>query len=238
MFAWQSEASLLVTFTDSDWAGCKRTYKSTSAGVVQWGTHALKAWSATQSVLALSSAEAELYAMVKGASQCLGMMSMAAALGIQVGGRIESDASAALGIVQRHGLGKLRHINVQYLWLQSKVRDKVLAVKKVLGTENPADLMTKYLDAATMEGHMARMGFWYADGRAESAPTVARIAPLASTPQPYRGRGTGDAAPLTKAVEPKPLRSAPTPEVNRRATVKLKPIRCAPTPEVPQRVQQ
>ena len=113
-----------------------------------WGLHMIKAWSSTQSVLALSTAEAELYAMVKGASQTLGIMSMAKDFGLTVNGRIDSDASAAIGIVQRHGLGKLRHINVQYLWLQDKVRMKELEVKKVPGQDNPADLMTKYLDAA------------------------------------------------------------------------------------------
>ena len=60
--------------------------------------------------------------MVKGASQTLGMISIAGDLGYHLSGRVRSDASAALGIVNRQGLGKLRHINVQYLWLQAKVR--------------------------------------------------------------------------------------------------------------------
>jgi len=111
LFQWQVMAAAIKTFTDSDWAGCKVSCKSTSAGVVTLGSHTLKMWSSTQSVIALSSAEAELYAMVKGAAQTLGMMTMAVDFGLKLNGKVDSDASAAIAIVHRHGLGKLRHIN-------------------------------------------------------------------------------------------------------------------------------
>ena len=56
-------------FTDSDWAGCKETRKSSSAGVVMPGAHALKAYTRKQKIIARSSAEAELYAAALGASE-------------------------------------------------------------------------------------------------------------------------------------------------------------------------
>ncbi len=65
--------------------------------------------------MALSSGEAELYSMTKGASQALGIISLAADFGINLSGMVHCDAAAALGIVNRQGLGKLRHINVRYL---------------------------------------------------------------------------------------------------------------------------
>ena len=71
---WQSVPVRLDTYTDSDWAGCKATCRSTSGGVVQLGQHCLKSWSCTQAIVALSSAEAELYALTKGAAQALGML--------------------------------------------------------------------------------------------------------------------------------------------------------------------
>ena len=61
-----------------------------------------------------------------------------------------TDSSAATGTVNRRGLGKLRHIGVQYLWLHEKVMSGDLVVAKVLGSENPADLCTKHLVAHTM----------------------------------------------------------------------------------------
>ena len=109
------------------------------------GTHLLKSWSTNQQIVALSSGEAELYAQVKGAAQTLGMISMAADFGEHVTGTVYSDSSAALGIVTRSGLGKVRHIRVQYLWLQERVAQSDLMVRKVAGEANPADLLTKGL---------------------------------------------------------------------------------------------
>ena len=58
----------VTVWTDTDFAGCLRTRKSTSGGVVMLGEHVVKTWSCTQSVIALSSGEAEYYGMVKGGS--------------------------------------------------------------------------------------------------------------------------------------------------------------------------
>ena len=137
-----------------------------------FGRHCIKGYSTTQATVAMSSGEAELYAITKGASQALGVMSMAADFGMCLSATVHCDASAALGIVNRQGLGKLRHINVRYLWLQEKVRMKELDVLKVAGTSNPADLMTKNLDAATMWKHLKTLGFYSASGRAELAPRL------------------------------------------------------------------
>ena len=56
-------------YTDSDWAGQATTCKSTSGGVVQWGNETLTAWSRTQQPVNLSSAEAELYALMTGVAE-------------------------------------------------------------------------------------------------------------------------------------------------------------------------
>eukprot|EP00974_Lingulodinium_polyedra_P082078 7946493-Lingulodinium_polyedra.AAC.1 len=62
-FQWQTPVKALLVMTDSDWAGCARTRKSTSGGVVMRGRHLIKHWSGTQSTAALSSAEAELISL-------------------------------------------------------------------------------------------------------------------------------------------------------------------------------
>jgi len=123
-------------------------------------------------VIALSSGEAELYGMIKGAAITIGLTSLAGDFGREVQGKVHSDASAAIGIVNRSGVGKLRHVRVQYLWLQEKVRDKDIKVAKVLGTENPADLFTKHLPAEGLKKHLERLKFDASDSRADSAPTI------------------------------------------------------------------
>ena len=64
-------------WVDSDWAGCRRTRKSTSGGVVMLGSHLIKSWSTTQQVIALSSGEAEYYSMVRGGSLGMGVSAIA-----------------------------------------------------------------------------------------------------------------------------------------------------------------
>ena len=139
------------------------------------GQHLIKGWSTTQSVIALSSGEAELYALVKGAAQTLGIMAMAQDFGIEINGGIRSDSSAAIGITSRQGLGKLRHINVQYLWVQEKIKSNELKLDKVAGVDNPADLFTKYLDAETILKHLTCMNLVRTTDRAATAPTLALL---------------------------------------------------------------
>ena len=55
LYAYQEKPKELTVWTDTDYAGCKRTRKSTSGGVVLWGSHLIKSWSKTQTVVALSS---------------------------------------------------------------------------------------------------------------------------------------------------------------------------------------
>ena len=98
-----------------------------------WGNHLIKAWSKMQSVVALSSGEAEYYGMVKGASMALGIQSMLKDLGVELKVRLRTDASAAKGIAARRGLGKIRHIEVHQLWLQEKVNNGSIEVMKVKG---------------------------------------------------------------------------------------------------------
>ena len=172
MFFWQDETDRVDTFTDSDWAGCRSTARSTSGGAVKIGFHCIKTWSTTQAVVALSSAEAELYALTKGASQALGAISLFGDFGEDMEGMVHTDASAALGIVKRQGLGKLRHLRVQYLWIQDKVRGGDLEVHKILGTKNPADLMTKHLAAHDAQRHLEEMAMKTSDDRASTAPTL------------------------------------------------------------------
>ena len=143
--------TIAETYVDSDWAGCRKTRKSTSGGVIYLGDVVVRGWSSNQAVIALSSGEAEYYAALKGASASLGFQSMLRDLGMRVSVMLYTDSSAARGIIHRAGLGKLRHLETGYLWLQAAVRQKRLQVRKVLGTENPADLMTKHLATADME---------------------------------------------------------------------------------------
>ena len=77
-------ADRLEVYSDTNWAGCIRTRKSTSGGCLMLGSHVLKTWSATQASLALSSGEAEFYGVVKGASIGIGMRALYRDIGLDI----------------------------------------------------------------------------------------------------------------------------------------------------------
>ena len=60
------------------------------------------------------------------------------------------DASSAIGVAKRSGIGKPRHIHVAYLWLQQKVKDDCLKIAKVSGKVNLGDVFTKHVPAISM----------------------------------------------------------------------------------------
>ena len=59
---------------------------------------------------------------MKGASNTIGVESIMSDLGVSYVDPIliRSDASAAIGITGRIGVGKVRHIEVSQLWVQTK----------------------------------------------------------------------------------------------------------------------
>ena len=136
------------------------------------GGHFLKGWSRTQNHVTLSSAEAELIALVKCSAELMGMRSAMRDWGVESSGVVYADSSAALAIANRKGAGKLRHINISSLWIQEKQDLHQLEMRKVLGTENPADLMTKYLTRAVMDTHLEYLSQRRESGRARSGLNI------------------------------------------------------------------
>ena len=67
------EDNTLVAWTDSDWAGDVASRRSTSGGFITYRGAVMMHWSKCQSNIALSSAEAELNATVKGLSEIIGL---------------------------------------------------------------------------------------------------------------------------------------------------------------------
>ena len=133
----------------------------------------VKSWSSTQNLISLSSGEAEYYGVVKGASMGLGYQALLADLDVSLPLRVWTDSTASMGICGRQGLGKLRHIDTRCLWVQQRVRDGSFELRKVKGTENPADLFTKFLTSAPLvEALLKLFGCVYRDGRAATAPQL------------------------------------------------------------------
>jgi len=167
---WQGEINAVDCYSDSDWAGDLVKRKSTSGMAFMHGSHCVHFLSSTQIPTALLTAEAEWYACVRTASRSLGLIEMARCMGLIVKGRLHIDSTATKGIAQRRGVGKIRHLATQTLWLQEIVQRKGVDIYKVAGGENPADLGTKHL--ATEKEYwkcLEKLNIYLRDGRSKMA---------------------------------------------------------------------
>ena len=82
-----------------------------------------------------------------------------------------SDASAALGVVQRQSLEK----DDNYWFVQSLNARKVVQYAKVSGGNTPADVCTKDLNAELMAKHVSVVDGRYSAGRSTLSPEVLGI---------------------------------------------------------------
>ena len=164
---------MIDVYSDTDWAGCIKTRKSTSGGCIMLGSHLIKPWSSTQANIVLSSGEGEFYGVVKASGMGLGYNALLEDIGIKLLVRVWTDSTATTGICKRQGLGKLRHIDIQCLWIQQRVRDQTITLMKVRGEDNPADLFTKHLVGHDrIEQLLKLFGCHFRDGRPKLAPTL------------------------------------------------------------------
>ena len=171
-YPFQTSPHAIDVFVDTDFGGCQTTRRSTSGGIIMHGKHTVKHWSTTQTTVSLSSAEAELSGICKGAAQGLGMQALAADLGFKWKIRVGTDAAAAIGICRRRGLGKIRHLATADLWVQDRIKKKDFDLIKVPGASNPSDVLTKHVDRSLLDRHLEAMNLSFVAGRATSAPKI------------------------------------------------------------------
>ena len=102
---------------------------------------------------------------------------------------LKSDATAAISLANRKGLGQARHIEVNQLWLQGKVASGEVRIENVAGDKNLADALTKAVDGNKLGEHMRRTGGVLEEGRHQLAPEVGEEEETRMT---MRGRGDED----------------------------------------------
>ena len=66
-------------------------------------------------------------------------------------------------MVNRRGLGKAKHVDMQNLWIQEASKSGWFTTRKVVTNMNPADLMTKPLAKPKIEQLMGIMGYEFVE---------------------------------------------------------------------------
>ena len=83
---------------------------------------------------------------------------------------VKSDAVAAIGIVKRQGLGRVRHLAVADLWVQQRAKGCEVSYVKLDGKRNTSDMMTKAVEKEVIMRHMQSLGLHWRSGRHEATP--------------------------------------------------------------------
>ena len=132
--------------------------KSTTGFAVYLQGVQLSTASKTQGVIALSTDEAELIALCACAAECLYVQNLLTqflhkSLPIQ----IHCDSAPTIATASRLGVGRMRHLETKFLWIQKLVQDKRIKLLKCKTTENLADVLTKQLLPTPLEKAAARL---------------------------------------------------------------------------------
>ena len=114
-------------------------------------------WAKTQPVIALSSGEAELNAVLKGSSEAMLVKEMYKEMAQDIDAEVRSDSGACIGTVNRKGSGKMKHLEVKQLWVQERIAEKRIKVVKVPRDLNPADYGTHHVTAKEAAAHQKLM---------------------------------------------------------------------------------
>eukprot|EP00435_Cladocopium_sp_Y103_P006539 s1805_g2.t1 len=105
------------------------------------------AWSRTQKSIALSSCESEYLASAGGGAEGLYIGRLWEFLvRKEVSIAVVTDSSSGKAFAQRLGVGRMKHIDVKFLWLQRCVKEQLLTIESVGTLFNVADLGTKKLN--------------------------------------------------------------------------------------------
>eukprot|EP00971_Amphidinium_carterae_P098048 1939924-Amphidinium_carterae.1 len=105
----RTERGIIKAQADSDWVGCHSTRKSTSCDMIWWSGVLISSYARTQSTIATSSAESEYYGACAVASETVYVKELLKFIAEDAHIHLELDASSAISMGSRVGLGKARH---------------------------------------------------------------------------------------------------------------------------------
>ena len=111
--------------------------------------------------MALSSGEAELYAIGQGVNEALFVKNLV--LEAEFARRVQivayTDSTAGKSMATRFGAGKrTKHVELRYLYMQNLVQSGLLQVRKIGTKFNPADVLTKYVSTETLHNLIGKLG--------------------------------------------------------------------------------
>jgi hypothetical protein len=156
-----SSSQLFTTYSDADHGGNPDNGRSTSAYVVKMGTGAVSWMSRLQSIVALSTTEAEFISAVSAGQEIVWMRSFLGKLGysFDAPSLLLVDNQLAIQVTRNpEHHGRMKHLDLRFFWLRDMVNSGVIAVRYIPTADMAADLLTKALARVKVAAALAQLG--------------------------------------------------------------------------------
>ena len=157
----QQDADVIRVYSDADWAGDVVERKSTSGYTVMMAGGALSWKSKKQSVVALSTAEAEYVALSYATQDVIWMRHLLGELGrLQTKSTVVmEDNQSTIAIAQNpvHHT-KAKHIDIKYHHIRQAIADGTITLRYCPTAQMVADIFTKPLPADRFKTLRTKLG--------------------------------------------------------------------------------
>lgn len=152
--------SLFTTYSDADHAGDPDNRRSTSGFVVKIGTGCISWASRLQTIVTLSTTEAEYVSAVAAAQEMLWLQNLFKELGIPIDKMpLCIDNMSALSVAKNpEHHGRMKHLDLRFYWLRDVVHAGHITLKHVPTADMPADIMTKALSRSKVADMREMLG--------------------------------------------------------------------------------
>ena len=150
----------LSGFCDADLAGDLDSSRSTSGYVFNIGGTAISWRSQLQSIVSLSTTEAEYVAVAEAVKEKMWLENLLTELGHkQTDSVLWCDSQSAIYLAKNPKFhSRSKHIRLKYHFIREQIEEEQLNLKKIAGTENAADMFTKIMNVQKLRLCMALVG--------------------------------------------------------------------------------
>ena len=156
----KSDHSQLRGYSDSDWAGCTDTRRSTSGYIFMIGNNVISWGSKKQPVVALSTTEAEYIALCSATQEAVWLRRLLESIQLVQNGptTIVEDNQGTISMAKNlRDSSRTKHIDIRYHFNREAVEKNITKIEYCETGDMVADTFTKPLPKPAFEKHRASM---------------------------------------------------------------------------------
>ena len=160
-FPSEGEPRVIEAWCDGDWATDDLDRKSVAGGVIMIAGCRMHSHCRGMPDHALSSGESEIMSMSEMLKEALLVQFNVEFVGLgRLPIQMHTDASVARSFAHRKGVGRMKHLEVRFMWLQEMQDKGAYALKKVGRECNFSDMLTHPPSKAELDRFLPLMGIY------------------------------------------------------------------------------